>query len=293
MKIAFSTVACPDWTLERVLSFTDEVEYDGVELRTFGWGESDFTCEPALTAAAKLRRMGLESGTDLMCLATSLKFDDAVRPPVVGRVLPGHDRWLQESRRFVALADELECPLLRVFGYESPAGERRSRTIARIVERLGEVLSAAGKRRVTVVLENGGSFRRARDLAEIIAACDSPWIGAAYDVAVGASAGDRPEDAIDLLGERLQTVKLRDVRDERLVEIGHGEIPLEGCVRRLASDGFRGWLVVEWPRVWRPDLEPAEGVLQRSLGTIEGWIRQSRRGRRAAGTPAEAQGVGV
>lgn len=278
MKLAFSTVACPDWTLEGVMSFAGRTEYDGVELRTFGWGGTELACDPALTDAAKVRRLAIESGTHVMCLGTSVKFDDRIWPPVLGRALPDHDRSIQAGRKFVALADDLECPFVRVFGFEAHGGEKRAKTVERVVERLSLVLAAAAKRRVFVVLENGGSFAGARDLAEVIAACDSPWLGACYNIAVGAEAGDDVGSAIDLLGDRLWTVKLKDLRGKGPVEIGQGEAPLADGVRHLVRTGYTGWLVVEWMRFWRPELAEAGGVLTRAMATVQGWIAEARAG---------------
>ena len=56
MKLAFSTVATAEWTLEEVAAFAEEVGYDGVELRTFGSGSSRFACDPALTSPEKIRK---------------------------------------------------------------------------------------------------------------------------------------------------------------------------------------------------------------------------------------------
>lgn len=280
MRIAFSTVACPDWTLERVMSFADEAEFDGVELRTFGWGASGLACDPALTDGTKVRRLAIESGTHIMSLGTSVKFDDPVRPPILGLALPSKDRCVDEGRRFLQLADEIECPCVRVFGFEAPGGERPAKTRDRIVRRLGMLLDGARSRRIRVVIENGGSFGRAEDLAEIITRCASPWLGAAYNVAVGASVGDEPERALDLLGDRLWSVKLKDLRGEQAVEIGQGDVPLARTVQHLAKAGSDAWLVVEWMRYWMPALEPAEGVLPRAMDTLQGWIAG------AAGAPA-------
>lgn len=280
MKIAFSTVACPDWTLERVMSFADDAEYQGVELRTFGWGCTDVACEPALTDPTKTRRLAIESGTHVMCLGTSLRFDPPVWPPVVGRALPGHDRNLELAKRFIGLADDLECPHLRVFGFDSPKGEKRTRTVARVVERLHELLAVASKHRVGLVFENGGAFSRAAEVAEVLRECDSPWLGAAYNITVGVRDGDHVEEALDLLGDRLLTVKLKDMQGTQPVEIGHGEMPLERGVKHLARLDYSGWLVVEWMKHWRPELAAPEGVLRRALETVETWVIESRCGSR-------------
>lgn len=291
MNIAFSTVACPDWTLERVMSFADDAEYQGVELRSFGWGETGFACEPALTDPKKVRRLAIESGTHVMCLGTSLRFDAPVWPPVIGRALPGHDRNLREACRFVALANELECPTLRVFGFDPGNGEKRHKTVARVVERLQELLAAASKHRVSIVFENGGVFERAEHVAEVLSECDSPWLGASYNIAVGAHGGDHVEAALDLLGDRLVSVKLKDMRGKQPVEIGHGDMPLERGVGHLARTGFGGWVVVEWIRHWRPELAEPEGVLRRALETTEGWVLAATNGSGGARSPVVSRSV--
>ena len=47
LKVAFSTVACPHWTLERAARAAAEYGYDGVELRTFDDGSGRMACDPA------------------------------------------------------------------------------------------------------------------------------------------------------------------------------------------------------------------------------------------------------
>ena len=271
MHIAFSTVACPDWTLERVFSFADEVEYDGVELRTFGWGASALTCEPALTDAAKLRRLAAGSGTVLATLATSCRFDALIRPPVLGHLLPGRRVEVETARRCIALADELECPAVRVFAFETHGSERRERATLRIVERLREACDAARARRVRVLLENGGSFPTARDIARVIEQVESPCLGAAYNVAVAHAAGEDPASAPDTLGERMWSVKIKDIRRKTPVEPGTGDVPLRPFVERLARSGYVGWLVVEWVRLWAPELAEPEGVLRRAVDRLREW----------------------
>src|SRR5688572_18579331 len=91
-KTAFSTVACPEWTLARVASAAAEYGYSGVELRTFGSGSTQFACDPALTAPEKVRSLFGAAGTEIASLATSVAFDEPVRPPVLGRAIGDYER---------------------------------------------------------------------------------------------------------------------------------------------------------------------------------------------------------
>ncbi|QKK08252.1 MAG: sugar phosphate isomerase/epimerase [Planctomycetota bacterium] len=157
--------------------------------------------------------------------------------------------------------------------------------------RLQELLTAASKHRVSLVFENGGTFSRAEQVAEVLRECPSPWLGASYNIAVGARDGDHVEAALDLLGDRLISVKLKDLQGNQPVEIGHGEIPLERGVSHLVRTEYTGWLVVEWMRCWRPELAEADGVLRRALKTVESWIlaaRESHVPRTSVHSPATA-----
>ena len=86
-KPAFSTVACPEWTLDRAARAAAEWGYEGLELRTFGHGSTHLACDPALTSAEKVRKVLDDAGVAPFSLASGVRFDEPIRPPVIGRVL--------------------------------------------------------------------------------------------------------------------------------------------------------------------------------------------------------------
>ena len=84
MRLAFSTVACPDWTLPRAIALAEELGYDGLEMRTFGEASNRFACDPALTGSAKVGAMLRASAVSPACVATGIRF--------VSVGFPGSDR---------------------------------------------------------------------------------------------------------------------------------------------------------------------------------------------------------
>src|SRR5438132_12879868 len=69
MKLAFSTVACPDWDFETIAARAKEYGYDGVEIRGF-LNESILTAANVfLTEPAKVRRIFENAGVEIACLA--------------------------------------------------------------------------------------------------------------------------------------------------------------------------------------------------------------------------------
>ncbi|MCW5775581.1 MAG: sugar phosphate isomerase/epimerase [Phycisphaeraceae bacterium] len=278
MKTAFSTVACPEWTLDQVFGFAAHLEFDGVELRTLGPASTDLACDPALTDPEKTRKMAARAGLATPCLATSARFDSPIRPPVVGRVIGDVTRSVRAAQREVELADRLGCGFVRVFGFERPQGERAESCIERIADRLRAVADTGRARGVRVVVENGGSFPTAADLMELIDRVGSPMLGAAYSVVVGHAVGEQPRDAIRALGDRLWIVRVKDLAAGRPCALGRGEVPCRAAVDALAETGFGGWVVYEWDRLWIGDLEPAEQALHAADETLHKWIGATRAG---------------
>lgn len=274
IRTAFSTVACPKWTLQRVARTAAELGFDGVDLRTFGFDSRTFVCDPLMTGAQKVTDTFGDLGVDVCGLATSISLDEPVRPHVVGRTfLFDQERMTRHATRLVDYASMVGAPYVRVFGFEVPEGEKRATSVRLIANRLGAIADHARHRGVTIVLENGGSFRTADDLREIVDMVDSPLLAACYNNAVGHSAGDDYAKAIRTLGRRLKFARLKDVGDAGCVPLGTGRTDAEGFVKALQSyDHFDGWLCYEWDRAWDDSLAPAEDVLPDAIRTIYGWL---------------------
>jgi sugar phosphate isomerase/epimerase len=271
MKLAFSTVACPDWTIERVARFAHETGYQGVELRTFGSGSTQFACDPALTDPEKIRRLFAPTGCDIACVATSARYDDAISPPLIGHILGGTPKGVVDTGWAVDLAARLEAPLVRVFAYQIPSSETRSSGIARIVDRLELAVATARNTGVRLAIENGGSFPTAASLSELLDRVPSPLLGAAYSPSIAALSGENAANGINVLSDRLFSVKLKDYSQGKPCELGRGDSNAEATVRALGEVGFPGWIVYEYDRAWVNSSGDASDVLARSAKTFFQW----------------------
>ncbi|MGQ0626918.1 MAG: sugar phosphate isomerase/epimerase family protein [Phycisphaerales bacterium] len=258
---AFSTVACPEWPLEAVFDAGKRWGFLGVELRTFGDGSRQFACDPALTDPTKIRGMAERSGLGVVSLATGTRFDARMNPPVVGELLGDPEAPVREAKRAIDLAASIECPLVRVFGFEAATTEKVSVAAARIAARLAKVVDHAHRTGVRVAIENGGSFMRSSELAGIIDTVASPLLGACYNVAAGQHAGESPEAAFNVLGDRLWSVRVKDLKAGVPCGLGEGNVPVRPALDRLASIGFKGPVIFEYDRAWITGLPASEGVL--------------------------------
>jgi sugar phosphate isomerase/epimerase len=289
IKPAFSTVACPEWTLDMVAANAARYGFEGVELRTFGERSTRLACDPALTAEEKALGMFHEAGIEVLSLGTSVSFEEPIKPPVIGLAIGDTERTVRAGKRAVDLAVALECPYVRVWGFDMPPREKRGSAIARITKRVQLVADHAQKTGVRLVVENGGGFSRAQELREIIDGAGSPLVGACYSLATGIAAGDVVPDAIEALAGRVWVARIKDLDEHgRVCQLGTGRLPCREFVGALAQSGFDGPLVFEWDRLWFNDLAPAEEVLPVAAKQIFHWMAEL--GARAAGATGGAAG---
>lgn len=279
LKPAFSTLACHTWTLEQVAAAAGRWGFLGVELRTFDDGSAAMACDPACTAPRKTLEVLARGGVEIAGVATSTRFDQAVTPPVIGRIFGDYERPVREAKRATALAKELGAPFVRVFAFEGREGESKASVMRRIVDRLHLAADDARHSGVRLALENGGGFPRAADVAEIVQRVGSPLLGVCYSVAVGTEAGEPVRSALDALGDDLFTVRVGDLGPDGPVPLGAGTVPCEQLVRELARRGYDGWVVVEWDRMWLPELAEAESALPGAARKIMEWSEKGAVGR--------------
>lgn len=274
---AFSTVACPDWTLATVFEHAARAGYSGVELRSFGDASRDFACEPAHTAPEKTRRWSDDAGVRVVSLATSCRFDEAIFPPILGNALGDPDRCVRIAKHAVTLAATIEAPLVRVFAFELPSSERRAAGEARIIDRLGKLVDHAHRTGVRVAIENGGSYASGESLLPILRAVNSPLLGACLNVATAFVAGERPAGGIAALGDKLFMLRVKDLRPadpatradgphRAMVpcQLGTGSVPVLDACASARRAGLSVPVVFEWDRAWMPQLDHADAVLSAS-----------------------------
>ncbi len=125
--LAFTTLACPDWSWEQAVQRAVEYGYQGLELRGVE-GEMDLTKAAPFTVSRlpATKRELKERGLAIPCLDTSCRFDQAAEI----------DNSIDEGKRHIDLAGELEAPFIRVFGDRIPDSQSREKIIEQVVEGL-------------------------------------------------------------------------------------------------------------------------------------------------------------
>lgn len=279
MKIAFSTVGCPDLTLEQVVRSAARWGYQGVELRLSpkGVGAGPVASDPMGVSPEALHDLFEDAGVDPVCLSTALRFDEAVWPPVMGHLFADAEVGVADTKAVVEQAAGAGVPFVRVFGHQLPGGEPRAWGLRRVSERLSLAAQTARNTGVRVLIENSGSFASARELRELHDLVASPFLGMSYSVLAAVQAGDCPISEIDGLLSGLRVVKLADTgEDGRPVPLGEGRLPISKLMAKLVAVGYQGWVVYEYPRLWRPELGDTRAELEQAAERLFAWATPAR-----------------
>ncbi|MGD0703476.1 MAG: sugar phosphate isomerase/epimerase family protein [Trebonia sp.] len=266
-RLAFSTLAFPGTTLARAASLGSEYGYQGIELRLID-GE---LIDPSMPASA---RATVRQTVAAACLPI-VAVDSSVK-------LTGDDPG-PELRRFLELASDWECPLVRVFGGGlSDDARLRGRQLAGAARVLEAAIPLAARTGVAIGVETHDAFSSAARVAELLALVDSPVVGAVWDSHHPHRMGERPADVYHLLGRRLLLAQVKDARRAagsadgwQLTLLGQGEVPVREMLGLLDGGGYQGWISVEWEKHWHPEIEEPELALPQHLELLSAWSNPS------------------
>lgn len=265
-KLAFSTLACIDWTLEQVAQAALTYGYDGVELR----GKERQHVSPEFTAGERAAVHRLFAGSGLAIVAVSAYTSFA--HVELGRRAENED----ELRRFIDLAAGLGAPLVRTFGGVFPEGVDPAVAEGWIAESLARVAPHAEAAGVQIGLEAHDQLVDPQRLARLMGQLASPALGVLWDVGNPYLAGHSLADTWAALQGRVIHTHVKDARRTangwQLVALGEGEVPVAEAMRLLVAAGYRGAFSLEWERAWHSELAPCEVALPRQLATLRRYL---------------------
>ena len=259
MKLAFSTLGCPQWGLEKIAAAARAYGYGSIELRALEGG-LDLLDHPELQPGAveQTRSFLSQQGLSICSVDTSCAFH-AVRERE-------RRENVETALRYGELAAALGAPLVRVFPNEVPAGATRDETRDRIVDSLRE-LAAHMPAGVRVGLETHGDFAAVRATADIVRRADHANLAIIWDAANSFATGEAIAVAARAVTPFLAHVHLRDAKPRGDSQpwlptlAGRGQVPLAEVVSALHEMNYEGWVSFEWEKYWHPEIEEPEIAL--------------------------------
>jgi sugar phosphate isomerase/epimerase len=123
MKLAFSTLACPQWSWEDILAKAKRFGYDGIELR-FIRDQRDLTQTPEFPESnfTRTKRQLADAGLEIPCVDTSCRLTTA------------DNAALELAQRHIELAAALDCPCVRIYGGELLADYAQPLSVRPLIE---------------------------------------------------------------------------------------------------------------------------------------------------------------
>lgn len=245
MKLAFSTIGCPDWSLDDIIAAASDLHYDGIEIRGIGGelyapGIKQFA-EGRERLAAKLESIGVK----ISCLASGATFAAHEKK----------DASLTEAKAYIDLARELKVPFVRIMSTDKPYYDGGDVNLCKTLFK--ESVRYAEGTGVTPLMETNGLFV---DTALLKAFLEETGGGALWDVHHPFRFGG---ESVDETARNLRgLIKYVHLKDSVVVNgntsyriMGYGDVPIKDALRLLKEDGYDGYLTMEWVKRWNRELE--------------------------------------
>lgn len=269
MKIAFSTLGCPDFSWQDIYSMAKDLGFDGIEIRglgddIFAVNAPPFTGEQLPKTVQKLKSLHLE----IPCLSSNcaLKFADR------------KEENRREIGQYIELAQKLGTPYIRVLAdlHKEPEGEVDDALIVEQLQALAPVAEAAG---VTLLVETNGVYADTARLRGLLEHVASDAVGALWDMHHPYRImGEAPETTVQNLGAYIKYIHVKDsVMTENGVEyrmMGEGDLPVDEMVFALRSINYDGYISLEWVKRWAPDLSDAGIVFPHFINYMERYLHK-------------------
>jgi sugar phosphate isomerase/epimerase len=263
--LAFSTLACPSWSIPTVIEKAVEFGYRGLEWR----GGTQGHIPPTMTARerASLRKMSDEAGLTALCITTYTSF--------VSPFAEERKSNVDELRRYSDFAAEIGAPYVRAFLGELPADTKLTEEIYENISGCLQVASAYAETvGVKIAVEPHDDFTRSSVVSTLLDRNRSySDLRVIWDLGNTFAVGEDVEEGFNLLKDRLAYIQVKDGKIGKsgwgLCPVGHGDVPLARAFEFLLDSGYDGAFSVEWEYAWHPELDPPEIALPAARWTIQ------------------------
>lgn len=252
MKIAFSTLGCPNFSWADIYSMAKDLGFDGIEIR--GLGDEIFAVHAQPFTEAQLpqtKKKLSELRLEIPCLSSGccLKFVEKA------------EENYQEIVQYIELAAKLGTPFVRILAdlEPQPNGEVDDAVVIAALQRLVPV---AEKKGVTLLVETNGVYADTARLCNLLNHIPSDAVGALWDVHHPYRyAGETPGKTVQNLGAYIKYVHVKDSIVEngktQYRMMGDGDLPFDEIMLALSSIKYDGYISLEWVKRWAAQLDDA------------------------------------
>jgi sugar phosphate isomerase/epimerase len=273
MKLSFSTLGCPEWSINDIVANAVRFGFSGVGIRGIG-GEMDFARIPAFSPTERglTRRKFEKAGLDVYILLSSARFTS---PDAAER-----EKNLAHAREVIDLAAFMGSKLMRVFGGKIAEGVDRSQAHGWVAESLKRLGDYGAKKNVITVLEVHDDFTSTSLCRDIMQRVDHPWVRLLWDVHHPYRlSGEAIARSFENIRPWIWETHFKDSTPDpaqrlgyRYTFVGEGDVPNREALRLLKTNGYQGYLCLEWEKVWHPYLAAAGVAFPRYVTAMREYL---------------------
>ena len=246
MKLAFSTLGCPNWSLRHAIGQAHEFGFQAIEIR----GVRDCLradAIPELMPENRAETLGFakEKGVAFCCFGASASFHAADK----------REENTEEALSAVQVASACGIPYVRVFGNHLVTGNE-DREIREIAAPIRALCEKARPCNVEILLEVHGDFNTSGRILKTADAVGCENFGVIWDIM---HSREDPARFWEQTKGLVRHVHIKDAVGQDPCNTGEGSLPVAAIVQMLLDGGYTGFFSLEWEKRWHPELrEPEE-----------------------------------
>lgn len=255
MRLSFSTNAFIKYSIFQAVETIGALGYDGVELLA----DVPHLYADSVTSSdlKKLKRVLDRTGMQVANINANTamgyygrQFWEPLFEPSLANPDPGLRRWrIDYSKKCIDLAVALEASCISLTSGRLVPGVLPAESMHVLRESLREIIDYAESRSVHLGIEYepGILIERYEELAALIQAMDSPYLGANLDLGHSHVLGEDPAVVIKGLSPRIFHVHVEDIRDRKHYHLipGMGDMDFKMLFTMLYECGYKGFASVE------------------------------------------------
>ncbi len=253
LLLSFSTLGCPDWTFKQIVDFAVQHGYKGIEVRGLQRQMDLPKCNEFSNTENRSATVALmkEKGLQFVNLGSSstLHFAEGAE----------RQKNIDEGKRFIDLANQINCPYIRVFPNNFPKDQDRNTTIDLIIKGLVELGDYAKDSKVSVLMETHGELVKSEDLEVIMRSSEHPNVGLVWDPCnMWTITKEPPAEMHKRLRKYIRHTHIKDAvmadGKPQYKLLGQGEVPIFDAIKILKKGDFKGYYSFEWEKLWHPEI---------------------------------------
>ncbi len=267
MKLAFSTLGCPEFSWTDIYSSAKDLGFNGIEPRFLSSElASSFDKDDIIKSKKIFKNLNLE----IPCISSGCSLMDESK--------------LEDTKKeicsYIDTAHELGVPYVRVLGDTSiyPNEHKIDDSVA--INALKELSMYAQSKSVCVLIETNGVYADSSRLKKVLDEVASDYISALWDMHhTCIMMNESPETTIQNLSAYIKHTHIKDsiYKDGKLTYkmIGEGDLPIGELVSALKSINYTGYITLEWVKMWSDELETAGIAFPHFINYMSKYVKST------------------